>query len=65
MDARSLYNPTRVLDLTTVGYSAVVTPSFFVEGRFSARNETLEQVGATSTGLVDGTLQLQVIDEDP
>jgi len=56
MDARSLYNPTRVLDLTTVGYSAVVTPSFFVEGRFSARNETLEQVGATSTGLVDGTL---------
>lgn len=56
MDDRSLYNPTRVLDLTTVGYSAVVTPTFFVEARFSARNETLEGVGATSTDPINGTL---------
>ena len=47
MDTRSLYNANRVMDLATVSYSGVVSPSFFVEARLSARNETLENVGAT------------------
>src|SRR6185436_17904096 len=49
MDARSLYDPTRVLDLTTVSYSGVLSQKLFFEARFSARNETLENIGATST----------------
>ena len=56
MDARSLYDPTRVLDLKTVSYSGVLSQKLFFEARFSARNETLESVGATSTDLVNGTL---------
>ena len=35
------------MDLATVSYSGVVSPSFFVEARLSARNETLKNVGAT------------------
>ena len=56
MDARSLYDPTRVLDLTTVSYSGVLSQKLFFEARFSARNETLENIGATSTDPINGTL---------
>jgi hypothetical protein len=56
MDARSLENRQRQMDLSTFSYSGVLTPSFFVEGRFSARNETLLNLGATSTDLINGTL---------
>jgi outer membrane receptor for ferrienterochelin and colicin len=56
MDARSLYDADRVMDLATVGYSGVVLPNLFVEARFSARNETLANIGATSTDLINGTL---------
>lgn len=56
MDERSLYNANRQMDLATVSYSAAVSPNFFVEGRFSARNETLKNVGSTATDLINGTL---------
>ena len=32
MDARSLYDPTRVMDLTTVNYSGVLSPQFLRRG---------------------------------
>ncbi len=56
MDERSLYNANRAMNLTTVNYSGVVTTHLFVEARVSARNETLTNVGATATDLVNGTL---------
>jgi hypothetical protein len=56
MDARSLYDADRLMDLGTVSYSAVLSPSFLVEARFSARNETLKNIGATSRDLIEGTL---------
>jgi outer membrane receptor for ferrienterochelin and colicin len=56
MDRRSLENRQRAMDLSTVAYSGVLTPHFFVEARFSARNETLENIGATTTDLINGTL---------
>jgi hypothetical protein len=58
MDMNSLYDPQRQMDLLTVGYNAILTPSFFVESRFSMRNETLKDVGGTFTDLVRGTLLL-------
>jgi outer membrane receptor for ferrienterochelin and colicin len=58
MDERSLFDPNRVMDLLTVGYTAVVSPQLFVEARFSTRNETLKNVGAPTTDLIDGTLIL-------
>ena len=60
MDRRSLDNRQRLMDLSTVGYTGVLSPWFFVEARFSARNETLEHIGAPTTELVNGTLLLDV-----
>jgi outer membrane receptor for ferrienterochelin and colicin len=56
MDERSLYDADRLMDLTTVAYSGALSPNFFVEGRFSKRNETLKGVGAPTTDLVEGTM---------
>jgi outer membrane receptor for ferrienterochelin and colicin len=56
MDERSLYDANRLMDLATVSYSAALSPNFLVEARFSARNETLKNVGAPTTDLIDGTL---------
>jgi len=56
MDTRSLYDANRRMNLTTFNYSGVVTPRLFVEARVSVRNETLENIGATSTDLINGTL---------
>jgi len=56
MDVRSLYNANRNMNLTTFNYSGALTQRLFVEGRVSMRNETLKNIGATSTDMVDGTL---------
>jgi hypothetical protein len=56
MDLRSLHDPARRMDLTTLGYTAILSPSFFVEARYSARNETTTGQGAEATDLIDGTL---------
>ena len=58
MDPRSLISPMRAMDLAAIGYTSVVTPAFFVEARFSARNETISGFGAPATDLVNGTLLL-------
>jgi outer membrane receptor for ferrienterochelin and colicin len=60
MDVRSLENRQRSMDLATIGYSGVLSPSLFLEARFSARNETLNHIGATATDLIDGTLLVDV-----
>ena len=56
MDLRSLYTRELPQDLFTVGYSGVLSPTFFVEGRYSARHFSFIGSGATSTDLIDGTL---------
>ena len=56
MDLRSLYTRELPQNLFTVGYSGVLSPSFFVEGRYSARHFSFIGSGATSTDLIDGTL---------
>ena len=56
MDLRSLYTRELPQNLFTVGYSGVITPSLFVEGRYSARHFSFIGSGATSTDLIDGTL---------
>jgi outer membrane receptor protein involved in Fe transport len=56
MDLRSLYTRELPQNLFTVGYSGVITPSLFIEGRYSARHFSFIGSGATSTDLIDGTL---------
>jgi hypothetical protein len=58
MDLRSLHNPQRRMDLTTINYSGVVSPRLFLEARYSARNETTSGQGAGARDLIDGTLLL-------
>ena len=43
-------------DLFTVNYSGILTPSFFIEGRYSQRNFTFIGSGSKSTDIIDGTL---------
>lgn len=56
LDLTSLYNAKRPMNLFTLEYNGVFSPSFVVEGRYSARNETLKGVGASSTDRINGTL---------
>ena len=56
MDLRSLYTRELPQNLFTVGYSGVISPSFFVEGRYSVRHFSFIGSGAQSTDLIDGTL---------
>src|SRR5262245_18702324 len=56
MDLNSLYNAKHPMNLFTVEYTGVVARALMVEGRVSARNETLQDVGAPTTDLVNGTL---------
>ena len=56
MDLRSLYTRELPQNLFTVGYSGVLSPSFFLEGRYSVRHFSFIGSGATSTDLIDGTL---------
>ena len=56
MDLRSLYTRELPQNLFTVGYSGVLSPSLFVEGRYSARHFSFIGSGATSTDIIDGTL---------
>ncbi len=58
MDLKSLYNGSEPQDLTTVSYSGVLSPSFFVESRFSTRHFSFEHEGAQSTDPINGTLLL-------
>ncbi len=56
MDVNSLYDAKHPMNLFTVEYAASCPERFVVEGRFSARNETLKDVGARSQDQVIGTL---------
>ena len=56
MDLRSLYTRELPQNLFTVGYSGVLSPSLFLEGRYSARHFSFIGSGATSTDIIDGTL---------
>jgi outer membrane receptor protein involved in Fe transport len=58
MDTNSLYNGREPEDLSTVSYNGIITPTFFVEGRFSARHFSFINEGAQSTDLINGTLLL-------
>jgi outer membrane receptor protein involved in Fe transport len=58
MDVRSLEDRRTPQDLFTVNYSGIITPSFFIEGRYSRRNFSFIGSGAKSTDLIEGTLLL-------
>jgi outer membrane receptor for ferrienterochelin and colicin len=58
MDVRSLYNRSTPNDILTLSYSGVLTPSLFLEGRYSRRNFTFIGSGAPTTDLIEGTLLL-------
>ncbi len=45
MDLRSLEDRSQPQDLFTINYSGILTPTFFIEGRYSQRNFTLHRIG--------------------
>lgn len=58
MDERSLGDRKDPQNLYTVAYSGVLTPRFFVEARYSARDFSFINSGAKSTDRIEGTLLL-------
>jgi carboxypeptidase family protein/TonB-dependent receptor-like protein len=56
MDRNSLYDARRLMNLFTVNYSGVLSSRWFVEGRYSLRNETLKGVGGKTKDRIGGTL---------
>ncbi len=58
MDLRSLEDRSTPQDLFTVNYSGVLTPSLFVEARYSRRSFSFIGSGAKTTELIEGTLLL-------
>jgi outer membrane receptor for ferrienterochelin and colicin len=60
MDLRSLYSRELPQELFTVGYSGIISPNLFVEGRWSSRKFSFVGSGAPTTDRIDGTLLLDV-----
>ena len=56
MDVASLYDRSLPEDLFTINYTGVITPKFFLEGRYSQRNLTFVGSGSKFTDLQQGTL---------
>jgi hypothetical protein len=56
MDLNSLYDRSLPEDLFTINYTGVITPNFFLEGRYSQRNLTFVGSGSKYTDLQKGTL---------
>jgi outer membrane receptor for ferrienterochelin and colicin len=56
MDLRSLYDRSTPQDISTISYSGVLSPTLFLEARFSKRNFTFVGSGAPTTDIVEGTL---------
>ena len=61
MDMRSLYNGSEPQDLTSATYTGILSPSFFVEGRFSSRHFSFDNEGAPSTDLIEGILNRTLV----
>ena len=58
MDLRSLEDRQTPQDLFTLSYSGILTPSFFIEGRYSQRNFSFIGSGSKTTDIIEGTLLL-------
>jgi len=58
MDERSLGDRKDPQNLYTLAYSGVLTPRFFLEARYSARDFNFINSGAKSTDRIEGTLLL-------
>jgi hypothetical protein len=56
MDLASLYDRSLPEDLFTINYTGVITPTFFLEGRYSQRNLTFVGSGSRFTDIQQGTL---------
>lgn len=56
MDTNSLEDRKLPEDLFTISYSGILTPTFFVEARYSQRNFTFQGSGSKFTDLQKGTL---------
>jgi outer membrane receptor for ferrienterochelin and colicin len=59
MDLNSLNDRKLPEDLFTINYTGVLTPTLSIEGRYSARNLTLEGSGAKFTDPIKGTLLVE------
>src|SRR5207248_6079426 len=58
LDLRSVYNRKLPQDLYSINYNGILSPSFFVETRFSGRHFSFIGSGAPTTDLIQGTLVL-------
>lgn len=56
VDVNSLVDRGLPETLTAITYTGVLSPSLFVEGRYSARDLSIVRSGARSTDRIDGTL---------
>ena len=56
VDVNSLVDRELPETLTAITYTGVLSPSFFVEARYSARDLSIVRSGARSTDRIDGTL---------
>ncbi len=56
MDLNSLNTRKLPQDLYSVNYNGILSPTFFVEGRFSGRHFSFVGDGAPTTDLINGTL---------
>lgn len=56
LDLASLVTRQTPQDIVTINYSGILSPTFFLEGRYSSRRFSFVGSGATSTELVNGTL---------
>ena len=60
LDLASLYSRELPEDLFTINYTGVLTPSLFVEGRYSQRNQTFVGSGSTFTDIQKGTMLIDL-----
>ena len=58
MDGRSLFNRKTPQDLLSLSYTAILTPTFFVEAQYSQRRLTYSGYGSPNTDPIYGTLLL-------
>jgi hypothetical protein len=60
LDQNSLFNSSQPADLLALNYNGVLSPTLFVEARFTKRVGITSGAGATSQDLINGTLMRDV-----
>ena len=60
LDSTSLFNNSQPADLLSLNYNGVLSPTFFVEARFTKRHGIISGAGANTQDLIKGTLMRDV-----